>query len=78
MSGHTKKSAMTFTERNKALALTGLTGGQEGKNIGEKGMPDTGVRGRGREQRGVKSNKELQCSHGNWHQLLNHNGPRTD
>jgi len=41
---------MTFTERNKALALIGLTGGQEGRNIGEKGTPETGVRGRGREQ----------------------------
>ena len=41
---------MTFTERKKALTLTGPIGGQEGRNISEKGILDNGVHARGREQ----------------------------
>ena len=41
---------MTFTERKKALTLTGLIGDQEGRNISEKGILDTGVRAGGKEQ----------------------------
>ena len=44
------RRAMTFTERKKALTLTGPIVGQEGRNISEKGILDTGVRARGREQ----------------------------
>ena len=41
---------MPFTERRKALTLTGLTGDKEGRNISEKGILDTGVRAGGKEQ----------------------------
>ena len=52
---------MAFTQRKKALALTGLIGGQERRNISEKGILDTGVRARGREQNTGQREKKLGC-----------------
>ena len=49
-SGHTQESAMPFTERKKALTLTGLIGDKQGRNISENGILDTGVRAGGKEQ----------------------------